>query len=971
MNIRQCAAAVSFSLLLPPISAFAANNAAPAPIPDALSTPLAADPLGVTIRRLPNGLTLYMSPNHELPTITANIVVRAGSKNDPPDATGQAHYLEHMLFKGTTKLGTTDWSKESAHLDKIAKLYLERAAVKSDAAKAKFDKLIDAENLAASAFEIPNEIDKFYGAIGADGVNAHTSEDETVFEVTIPRNRLEGWARVESDRFRDPVFRLFPTELEAVYEEKNHGLDNAGRAIYEEMKRRLYPLHPYGRDILGTIEHLKNPALDKMRQFFDRWYQPGNMAIVLAGDFDPNEAADIVAKNFGSWPNKAVPAVPKFPLPPLKGESVGELRFEDEETVELAWPTVPALHPDADAITVMDMLMDNSVTGLLNLRLNQAQKVKSSGSFPLFKNDAGSWTVYAESKKGQTLEDAKNLLLDAVASLKAGDFSDDDIAAVITHLEIDKKYALESDGARAAMMAESFARRENWDHAVGYLDRLRKVTKADVVRVANRYLGDDRVVVFRRNGKQDIPKIAKPQLSPIALNGERQSQFLKELLAIPAKPIDPHWLVTERDYQIIPISGGKLYANKNPYDDLFQLVIQFKRGSRTEKRLPLAVELLELAGAGPYSADDFKKKLYALGSDISYSVGENESGVLVTGIDRNFWPTIELMNQRFDWPNISSTTLPDLVNIIVGNREDDKKKPGSIGAALGEFAKRGKDSDILQKLTNPQLVSARENDLVAIIQDFPHWQRRIGYTGPRSPSEIAKLLESWDTRKSPPPPHMLRYVRPQKTTVYFTDRDMVQAHVGVMIYDEPFDPKHYLDYQVYSQYMGGENMSSVIFQEIRESHALAYSAGGGHSSAALKGEDTGVDGSLACQADKTPEATELLANLLSHAPLTPERFAQTKESMIQTMRSDAIAFRGVDEELMMWEDQEAGPGDPRPARFDRLNQYTLSDFETVAKRFADRPATIWVLGPRDRVGLDKLKDLGAIEEKTVDQLFPY
>ena len=950
-----------------------AKPAAPAAptVPATLDKPLPDDPMGVTIRRLPNGLTVYLSPNKGQPRVTAYIAVRAGSKNDPAEATGQAHYLEHMLFKGTTRLGTLDYAKEAPHLRRIQELYESRAKAADAAARAKLDKLIDAENMADAALTSPNEIDRFYRSIGADSLNAHTSNEETVYEVDLPANRLEAWASVESERFAHPVFRLFPGELEAVYEEKNRSMDNAENILGERAEKAMFKAHPYGtQTTLGTVEHLKNPSLARMQAFYDRWYAPNNMAIALAGDFDPAAAMEIIARRFGSWTAKPLPAPQTWPLPKPKGEERYEVRYEAEEKVLVAWPTAPSSSPDADALVVMDMIMDNAAAGLLNLRLNQAQKVKVSGSYPVLRNDAGEWTMWAAPKKGQTPEEALALLLDTAEALKNGEFDESDLAAVITDFEISQKRRLESNTGRVASMVDSFISYEPWERTASRLERLRKVTKDDVLRVARRYLGPDRIVVFRRDGKPEIAKIDKPGFTPLAIDPTRESPFLKEALAIPAAPIEPRWLVPGRDYQIAPVEGGRLLSAKNPYNDLFSLEFRFERGWRSNRKLCAALELLELSGAGPYSADEFKKKLYSLGATLSYSCGEQSSAIVLEGIDRNFWPSLELMSQRFDWPNVSSGTLERMIDVDLGEREDEKKDPGSVHRALGQLASRGRESPVLARLTNDELKRLDEPSLKALIRDFPRWQRRVGYVGPRSPSEVAKLLETWGQYKPTPSRAPVRLLKPARTRLLFANREMVQARVGLFAADEVFDPEHSVDYLFYSQYMGGD-MSSVIFQEVREARSLAYSANGGHTSSADKGDETQAWGALGCQADKTPEAVELMLKLFREFPASDKRFHETSKAIEEMYRTNPVEFRAVPSALMSWEDAGITGGDPRPKRFEKALRYSAEDLAKFAARLKDKPMTVWVLGQRDRVGLDKLRTLGDFEEKSLSDVFPY
>lgn len=958
--------------LAPAVSAKPAKMTPLAPtVPALIEQPRPDDPLQVTIHRLPNGLTVYLSPNKGLPRVTAWISVRAGSKHDPADSTGMAHYLEHMLFKGTDRLGTLDYAKERVHLERIRALYEKLFKTKGEEARKKVYAEIDAENVKAGAFAVPNEIDKFYRTIGARGLNAFTSDERTTYIVDLPANRLEDWATVESERFAAPVFRMFQSEIEAVYEEKNRALDNAEWLLSEEVEKRLYKLHPYGQQpTIGTIEHLKNPSLEKMYAFYSRWYAPNNMAIALAGDFDRKAALELIKKRFGAWKPVELEALPNWGLPKPAGAERHVVTYEAEEKVVLAWPTVAHDHPDADALSMMDMLMDNSAAGLFNLRLNQAQKVKAAGSYPSMRNDAGAWYAWAAPKKDQTLEQAEALLLETVEALKNGEFADEDLAAVITDFEVGEKSRLESNEARVAMMSGNFVSLETWERTAGRLERLRKVTKADVVRVAKSYLGADRVVVQRRNGKPEIPTIAKPAFTKMPIDPSRVSERLKAMLARSPAPIEPRWLAAGRDYEITPIEGGRLYSAKNPYNDLFSLTWRFDRGSRAARKLCWALELLDLAGAGPRSAEEFKKKLYALGTSLSYHCDEDVSGVSLSGLDRNLWASLELMQERFDWPTLAPDALDKLKEVSRGAREDEKKNPGSVHGALGELAMRGRESSVLARLTDAELTGLAEGELKNLVRDFMSYERRVGYIGNRAPREIAKLLWTGRRHRAVPARAPLRLLRPAKTRLLFTHRDMVQAQVGFFAADEVFDPQKVVDYQFLSQYLGG-GMSSLIFQEVRESRSLAYSAGGGHTVTADKGDDTQLWGRVGCQADKTPEAVELMLELLRRPPIAPQRFAETAKAIEEGYRTNPTPFRSIPGAVMDWEDQGLTGGDPRPARYERALTYAPDKLESFVSRLKDAPMTVWVLGHRERVGLEKLKTVAEPEEKDLKALFPY
>lgn len=923
----------------------------------------------VTVHRLSNGLTVYLSPNSQEPRVAAQIAVRAGAAQDPADSTGMAHYLEHMLFKGSRRLGTLDYEKEKRHLDRIEAAYEELFLEKDPERRKALYARIDAENILASQFAVPNELDRLYRSLGFEGVNAFTGQEQTVYMCNFPSNRAEVWARTEAERFSRPVFRLFQTELETVYEEKNRSLDNADRILGEALERAVYREHPYGRAVLGSVEHLKNPSLAKMYAFYDAYYRPNNMAIVLSGDFDREAMLELLKRNFGVWKPADPPGGLPAPASGPKGAERVEVRYESEERVTLAWPAMRNGEPDADALVVMDMLLDNSQAGILNLVLNQQQRVKASGSFPALLNKGGAWYLWAVPKKGQTLDEAEGLLLQAVGTLQQGAFTEADMRAVLTDFEVREKLRLESNEARAGLMTASFVQFEEWAHTASRLERLRAVTKEDVLRTARKHLGGDRVVAYRRDGKPEIPAIPKPRFTNIRIDPRRESAFFKRMRALPARPLEPRWLLPERDYAVRRHPWGKLYAARNPVNDLFSLTFHFDRGRRHARELCAALDLLDLSGAGPLSAEAFKRRLYAMGTEMSLACGDETSSVSVSGLEAQFEASLELLLRRFESPSIATDTLKKMIEVRIGARADGKKDPGVVFHALAEYAMRGRESEVLSDLSDPELRALVEERLRELLRRFFDYERRVAYVGVRSPQGAASLLGAGRGHFLPAPGREPRsYVQPLRARVLFAHRDMVQSRIGLYAADRTLDPREAVDVQFFNAYMGG--MSGVIFQEIREARALAYSAGGGYAPGERLGDQNVLLGRAGTQADKTVEAASLLRDLLLRVPASGRRFREAASGLEQDYRSDAIQFRAVPGTLIAWEDMGL-KRDPRPERFQRVLRYRLEDLLRFAGRFRSRPATLYLLGHRDRAGFPGLRALGEVEEKKIDDLFPY
>lgn len=938
-------------------------------LPQTNDAPLPEDGLGVTVHRLSNGMTVYLSPNRQEPRVSYEIAVRAGSRHDPLEATGMAHYLEHMQFKGTARLGTIDYAREKPHLDRIESLY-DRLFQAHDPEKRKqLYAEIDKESQAAARYASPNEFDKLYSASGFTQVNAHTNYEETVYEGSFPSNKAEVWSLVEADRLTDPVYRIFLPELEAVYEEFNKSRDNPDDAFFEAAFRTLFKGHPYGRDIIGFGEHLKNPSISRMRKFFADYYHPNNMAIILSGDFDRQEMISRLEASFGHLKPAQIPPAPEGAITAPRGVERAEIRFQAEEAVQVGWILPGNNHPDQDALRVAEKLINN----LVNLRLNKAQKVKSAAIHLQALNEAGAWLWIAEPKEGQTPEQAEAILMEEAAKLKAGDFTEEDLTTVLTQLEVERKELLEKNGERVGLIRESFIAAQEWKTAAGALERMKRLTKADILRVADLYLGEDRVVIYRRKGTSKPEKVSKPAFTPVPIDTAKQSPYFKELAAIPAEPLAPRFLRPGRDYKTLNRKWGRLYWANNPVNDLFNLTFQFDRGNGHEKKLDLALSLLEVSGAGGMDVEEFQQALDRLGSKMSVHCGERECEVKLAGLEKNLEETIRLAQLRFSRPNIAAGAFAEMIEVERGARADRKVDSKEINLALEEFAMRGKESEVLQELTPAELDALTMKDLKGVLRSVFTYRRSVLYSGGKKAKEVAQLLSSIGSSrryKKAPALAPLRLLSPSRPRVVFVHQQgMKQALIGAYAADGDYDAASRLDYRLYDNVMGG-GMGGIYFQEVRESRALAYSARGEYQTADRAGDDNNLAASAGTQADKAAQTARLISDLMRRPPITPERYAVALRQTEESYRSETPQFSEIPDKVRRWE-RLGFSGDPRAADFRELSSYRPERLEKFTARFKDKALTIFVLGDRERIDMEGLKKLGDFEERAVDEIFPY
>lgn len=932
------------------------------------------DPMDAAIFRLDNGLTVYLTENHETPRFYAEIAVRAGSVQDPAESTGLAHYLEHLLFKGSERLGTLDYTSERVYLDYISDLYELLFREHHPQRRAALYAQINEASIRAAAYAVPNELDRLYNGMGATGLNAHTSDEETVYKVDLPANRLEHWAALESDRFAAPVFRLFQTELETVCEEVNRAFDNKHFMIHRAVERRLFKAHPYGQQpTIGLPEHIKNPSLRNIGKYFSTYYVPNNMGIFISGDIDIDATIALIDRSFSRWRPGELPENKTWEEAPLAGREYVECTYEGEEYALLAFRTVARSHADAEALLVLDMILDNATAGLINLNLNQAQRVREAGSFPAQMNDYGAQYLWGVPKDGQTLDEVEQLLLEQIEIIKHGDFEDWILPAIINDFKKRIKGGIEDNAARVSMMRESFIGFEDWDHAVAQLERLERVRKEDVMRVASAYFSGGYVAGYRKDAPHQSPLYEKPDLATIEIDPNRESAFGRQIATMPAVPIEPVFVNPETDYRKIEDPNGvTLYYAPNPLNDLFSLTFSIDLGKRQDDRIGVAAALLEKAGTARLAPGDLRKEWYKLGTDFSIVAGDDETMVSISGLDENFGASLALLIECLRTPASDEATLEELKRIILKSREDAQKQPDTLMRALFLYNRYGDQSPYLRRLPRPAVKALTLEELLGLIRGLLDYKRTVFYTGSLPLETVQSALAQHCPAAAPladPPPYtFLRARAPEQTEIYFYDKEMAQAHIRIEFGDVEFDEALTPASQLFNEYFGG-GMAGVVFQELREARALAYSAGARFSAGSRRGDQYIMSGGIETQADKTVEAVATFISLFDQMPASPERFALAKESLINLYRTGKVGFREVCGVVRSWERLGLAP-DPREERLRHILDGDLDDLMAFYEgHIGSKPKLISIVGDKSKIDMAGLSAIAPVTQMTPEQLF--
>lgn len=935
------------------------------------------DPMKVRVYTLKNGLTVMMSVNKAEPRIYTCVAVRAGSKNDPRDNTGLAHYLEHMLFKGTDRFGSADFEKEQALLQVIDSYCEQYNREKNEDRRKAIYRKIDSVSTIASQYAIANEYDKMVQVIGAKGTNAFTSSDETVYINDIPSNRLESWIKIEGERFRNPVLRLFHTELEAVYEEKNMSLDNDGFRMYEAVMASLFNHHTYGlQTTIGTVEHLKNPSLKKIRQYYSNYYVPNNMAITLAGDLDPEKTIELIDKAFGSMQPVAVPEYKFEKEKPAKEPKTVTIKGPESEYVAIAYRLPGARAADVHILELCMKLLSNSVAGLIDLNLIKDQKVLDAEAWLDVMNDYSVMFMIGRPKSGQTLDQVKDLLLAQLDSLKQGKFDPALLKAVVYNEQIDDIREMQSNSSRAFKMQEAFTKRIGWDRAAGKTVLLSRVSKNDIVKKASEWFGNDFTIAYKLQGADStIQKIEKPPITAVNLNREGISTFAKDIMDDEVKAEKPRFIDFEKDITHSEIKPGlPLLHVKNNENKLFTLYYVFDFGRLNNREMPIALSLLEYLGTNKMNARKLSMEFYKMACDFNVVTGDEQMYISLSGPDEMFERAMAVLEHLLSSAVPDQEALEALIDDMLQEREDNLHSKDALFNALRNYSMYGKENPVTWVLSKKQLKQLKADKLTDLVKQLCSYEHRIMYYGPRMSEDVSRVMARYHItpEKLLPAPRernfkMLPHDKPQ---VFFTNYDMVQAEIGWVKNSGSFDVNEYPSVQLFNEYFGS-GMSSVVFQTIRESKALAYSSYAYFGRPSKSGKPQYVMGFIGTQADKLDSAVAAMTALLNKMPVSEISFQSAKNALKSNIESQRILRSQILFQYLQME-KLGLKHDIRKDVYEKLPGLTTDSINAFhTKYFSNKPFTLYVMASKDRVKPSALSAYGKVKTLKRKALFGY
>jgi len=942
------------------------------------------DPMALQAATLPNGLTVYLSENHHLPSVFTMLCVKAGGKYDPADATGLAHYLEHMLFKGTSQLGTLNYQAEKPHLDRIAQLYEQLAQATTPKARQDILNQIDQEAQQAARYAVPNEFDRLMADMGGTQLNAFTYEDRTVYVNKIHPAGLTSWLRLSTDRFADPVFRLFQTELETVYEEKNRYLDDPQSVLFEAFRAQLMPHHPYGsQTLLGTVEHLKTPSIRRMETYYAQHYKADNMALILCGDFEADTLWPHILRTLGTLPTGAQPQAPVYQAPPAAGRQLVYVNLTPYSTCLAGFLLPPPGHPDHMVMQVIATLLKNDMyCGLLD-ELNFDNKVSYADAYIYSYDEAAFLALQFDPNKDQTVEEAEKLVMNKLKAVANGSFKTELLEAAKKETLKALAYTYEDNEERAYNLAKVFSRGYGWGHVLALPDSVAQYTKQRIQQVAKKYLTGGNYLLLVSSPDAGLPPaqfyLQKPNFTPIpALNRDSASAYYRTffdaepLVVPPPQPLDYQNAYQQRTLR----PQFVVKAGANPYNNIFGLDIIFGAGRTQIPELYLLPDLLDEFGSPQYTPQKLRQAFYALGCDVSFDVQEERFKVSVNAFDDDLPAVLELLNQMIfhtkfywsDWGNYINMRQSTEIN-----NQYDRADPNHVLNALRDYILLGQKSPHLREYSLSSLSHVTDGQLQQALGQLRSYGLEVRYVGHRPLDTVAALVEALldvPAKLQPAQPPVVHPQRlPTQPTVYIIDMpDAVQTQLYFLSPGQPMHPEDGPVYQLFNEYISGED-GGLVFQEIRELRSLAYDTYATYVPGRVPGAPGYLEAYVGCQADKTLEAIDVMTGILHNMPRHPARLPALRRQMqlsLSGLYPDFLNVMPHIDVMREWGYQQ----DPFPEYFRQYGQLTLDDiYQFYDTHVRQSPLSIAVVGNMQAFKASKLKKYGTVVPVTFGTLF--
>ena len=921
---------------------------------------------GYTEYKLDNGLRVMLWEDHNQPDVAGYVVVRAGAIDEPADYTGLAHYLEHMLFKGTQKIGALDWEKEKPIYDSIIDLYDKYSETTDPKVREQLATQINECSMRQAKISSLDDFFFLYSMIGATDLNAGTSYDQTMYFSNFPAAEMYRWLNVSSERLINPVFRTFQAELENVFEEYNMYANDLSSQVNDKLRSDVFKGCPYERDIIGLPEHLKNPSLSKLIEFFETWYVPNNMALILVGDFDTEKAKPMIQETFSRLQPKELPERPTYPEISFEGNPSKHYNLGYNPQVCWIYNGVKEGDPDADALEFVCALLSNGSIGLLD-KLNINGDVSSVFARSDARRITGRIMInaipYYDANQQMFESDkaTKAIVMKEVEKIKNGEIDDALIANVKRMYAQSNKIHEESSSAKLWSLVYAAIYDKPTEYYIGQAERIQNLTKEEIVRVAKKYFDAPCMTLsFDENSKtMKANTLPKPNIKPVEPSRD-ETEYAKAFKQLPHEEIKR----TFNDFNDVEISkisdNVKLRYTKNDKNDLFTLTLRYGVGEHDMPLLPFAASLMNNAGIMGNPATegkDFKQMMAELGANVSYGCNDSYFYINISGEDGNMNKIMNLVNRQLLMPYLEQKQLDAIKGSIFYSRLSRQKRPTVQKAALRQYAMYGKNSDYLDEVPFADIWGLGLPKIQSLLSEARSYALDIFYCGTMPKDKLIAEMPLTEGMKPAKPLYvkdMQKYDKP--TVLFLPNSNAQQADIYFFINGRPYDIASNVQSNAFNLYLSG-SFCGIIMYEIREKRSMAYTALGYDTKPGLPGKDCYFYGYVGTQSDKVNDAISVYMDILNNMPKDSTNMESIRAQLRQAGQVSKPSMRDKAEVFEYW--QRLGYNDD-PAK---INAATIdaATFADIDKFYEDnikgKPITIILTGDPKKI------DMKAIEKK--------
>ena len=944
---------------------------------------------------LKNGMKVYLWVDKDIPNVYGQVAVRAGSIDEPADFTGLAHYLEHMLFKGTQEIGALDWAKEKPMYEQIIKLYDEKAKLKDPKKdKAKRDELtkkINELSVASSKISKGSEFPTLIQAAGGTGLNAYTNFDQTVYHNSFPAYQMENWLKLYYDHFQRPVFREFQAEMENVFEELNLRTPSIGYQQYITLFEKLFKGSYYARGVIGTPEHLKNPSMTPMIKFFEDWYVPNNMGLLLYGNFDPEQAKPLIEKTFGKMQSKKLPErKPTVPTPLTKNEKI-KVKLGYSPSIVWGYNGVKKGHPDEFKIDFMLSILNNSYnTGLFD-KLNMEGAIGGVNASSMAMRDCGRIIVeaspYFDVSQYTYESDAatEKLVMAEINKLKRGQIPTWLMQSVKESYLQSLKTISENPETKIHFATESYLYGIPMSEYFNMEEKVKAITVEDIKATANKYFSGNYMTISFSEGDPKIQLFDKAQIAPLQMPDEEYSQYYKDFVKRPVQAPTPKFTDFSDIQSKDLFKGGKMFYVKNPKNDIFSLTLEYQVGMHTDKKLQYAASLMNYAGTMPnQSNNDLRRELSKHGASYGVGVSDNKFVIQIVGNERDLDKIMPIIFRLCLMPKLDNKQIEAVMGSAVQSRMFEKRIPGIISSALMEYIQFGDQSRYIDRIPSKKLIFVGESgynflitnsDLTATIQKVTSYPVNIHYVGAKPMEEVAEILKGTvPTQKTILEPQKefyrdrVSYTEPE---IYFLpNTDIQQAQVTMYFPIGNYDNSQYVDYTAFSRYFGAGGLNNICFSEIREKRSLAYSTYGAVSMNPMN-KTSWFIGSTGTQNDKVNTVVDIYMDLIKNMPKFKSYGNNIKTTVMTELAEDYVTFRGKSSYYENTVKKMGFTEDPNKTWYKQAENLT---FDNIAKFYDEKiknaPVIIVIHGNPKYIDIKDIeKKYGKVNRVPISKIF--